>query len=126
MEQFKAEQELLEASLAEAAAGDSVGTGVFRSVETAGIVFHRSPCFSWLLCKALEAERFVDSAYNPCPQAAAAMELSLGDVVGEGSFAKVKQGVMKHTGQRVAAKILKDVFDEPLDFLLNLLIAGAS
>ena len=125
VEQFKAEQELLEASLAEAAAGDSVGTGVFRSVETAGMVFDRSPCFSWLLCKALEAERFADSAYNPCPQAAAAMELSLGDVVGEGSFAKVKQGVMKHTGQRVAAKILKDVFDEPLDFLREVSICSS-
>ena len=121
---------LLEVSLepdasADVAASNSSDAGVFRSVEAAGRVFERSPCFSWLLIKAVEAERSSSSDYDSCPQAAAAMELLLGDVVGEGSFAQVKQGVRKHTGEKVAVKILKDEFDEPLDFLREVSICSS-
>ena len=40
---------------ADVAASNSSDAGVFRSVEAAGRVFERSPCFSWLLIKAVEA-----------------------------------------------------------------------
>ena len=110
---------------ADVAARSSSDAGVFRSVEAAGTVFERSPCFSWLLIKAVEAERSSASDYDSCPQAAAAMELFLGDVVGEGSFAQVKQCVRKHTGEKVAVKILKDEFDEPLDFLREVSICSS-
>jgi protein kinase len=110
---------------ADVAASSSSDAGVFRSVEAAGMVFERSPCFSWLLIKAVEAERSSSSDYDSCPQAAAAMELFLGDVVGEGSFAQVKQCVRKHTGEKVAVKILKDEFDEPLDFLREVSICSS-
>ena len=63
---------------ADVAASNSSDAGVFRSVEAAGRVFERSPCFSWLLIKAVEAERSSSSDYDSCPRAAAAGELLLG------------------------------------------------
>jgi serine/threonine protein kinase len=83
-----------------------------------------APAVAWLVVKALEEERNDSTSTGSCPKAASAGEWILGDTIGEGSFGVVKAAVGKHTGQKVAVKILKDRSGDLVDFLRELSIVS--